>query len=638
MTRTRRSATPMGEGPWSLEHSEQVFRGLFEGSGAAMSITTMDGRFVAANPAMQRLLGRSLDELRGRDFLEVTHPDDRERNRLLVEQMLERDESSFSMEKRYLTRDGRTVTTQATISVIRDADGAAAYMTATLEDITALRDATRRAQDSASKLNATLESMTDALYVVDASWRFTYLNQRAGQLLRRDRDELVGRNIWEEFPEARHSDLYTAYTQAVATRRTVVLDAFFYPPLDVWFEVNAYPGDDGLAVYFRDITQRRAMEQQLLRTQRIESLGTLASGVAHDLNNVLAPILTAVDLLRAPGVDDETLELLDTVKASARRGADLVEQILSFARGVDDARVDVDVVYLLDDLRRIVRETFPKSIELIVDVAGELPTLQGDATQLQQVLVNLALNARDAMPNGGVLTVTARRTDVDTGRAGGNVEATTGPHVVIEVADTGVGMDASVRARAFDPFFTTKRPGAGTGLGLSTVATIVRSHGGFVELDSDPDVGSRFLVHLPVVAPPVGVDVPGEHGLQRGEGVTVLVVDDEAAVRAMTRQSLETFGYEVLDAQDGYEALDMYAEHGESIDVVLTDAVMPVADGPTIIAALRRLDPKVMIVAMSGLDEAREATVDDVTDVISKPFTTMELLEVLYRAVDIRRQ
>ncbi|MEB3337251.1 MAG: response regulator [Leptolyngbyaceae bacterium] len=387
-----------------------------------------------------------------------------------------------------------------------------------------------------------------------------------------------------------------------------------------------------------DITEKKLLEAQFLRAQRLESLGTLASGIAHDLNNVLTPILAVVQLLsiKFPNLNDQTRQMLSTLETSARRGAELVRQILSFARGVEGKRFYLQVNYLLLEIEEIIRQTLPKSIEIETNIPTDLWTISGEATQLHQVFMNLCVNARDAMPNGGTLQITAENLLIDEQYARMHLDARVGSYVVVTVTDTGMGIPPDIIHRIFDPFFTTKDVGKGTGLGLSAVLGIVKSHGGFVDVQSQVNQGSKFKVFLPAshsqsTVPSIADDLE----LLLGQQELILVVDDEAAVREITKTTLETYNYQVLTASDGIEALSIFAEHKDTIHAVLIDLMMPAMDGWAVIPLLHRLNPKVHVVAMSGMGStdaiARSQQLGS-QDFLSKPFTARELLQVLHRS------
>ena len=388
---------------------------------------------------------------------------------------------------------------------------------------------------------------------------------------------------------------------------------------------------------FQDITEHKHLEQQYLRAQRMESIGTLASGIAHDLNNVLAPILLSIGLLQQDEQDAERLETLATIEVSAKRGAAMVGRLLSFARGADGRRKDVQVPALVRDLATIVRDTFPKNIAFEDHLSPDLWALHADATQLHQVLLSLCVNARDSMPAGGRLTLTANNVVIDEAYAALNIDARIGPYVTIEVEDTGTGISREHTDQIFDPFFTTKEFGKGTGLGLATSMAIVTGHKGFMRVHSNPGTGTRFDVYLPAqttraqrASPVTAVVHP------RGQGEMVLVVDDEAGIRQIAKRTLEAFGYRALLASNGVEAIALYVQQQAEIAVVLTDMMMPLMDGTATIQELVRLNPQVRIIAASGL--APDANVAGaagarVLHFLSKPYTAETLLKAIREAL-----
>jgi PAS domain S-box-containing protein len=396
--------------------------------------------------------------------------------------------------------------------------------------------------------------------------------------------------------------------------------------------------DEGVS-FVLDLTERKKLEQQFLRAQRMESIGTLAGGIAHDLNNVLGPIMMSIELLQMKFTDPSSRELLEMISSSAQHGADMVRQVLSFARGVAGRRMELQVKHLIKDTAKIATDTFLKGIVVRADVPEGLWTIVGDPTQLHQVLLNLCVNARDAMPNGGTLTLAAENLALDAHNAGVNPEAPPGQYVLLTIQDSGSGMSPEVVERIFDPFFTTKEVGKGTGLGLSTTMGIVKSHGGFIRVYSEPGAGTTFRVYLPAQSESSAGEAELEPELPRGRGELILVVDDEMVVREITRQTLESFGYRVLLAGDGAEAVSVYTEFGAKIAVVLTDMMMPVMDGAATIEVLRRMNPEVCIVAASGLTtqgRIAHATKLGVKHFLTKPFTTETLLKTLQEMISTK--
>jgi PAS domain S-box-containing protein len=395
--------------------------------------------------------------------------------------------------------------------------------------------------------------------------------------------------------------------------------------------------DEGVC-FVLDLTERKKMEKQFLRAQRMESIGTLAGGIAHDLNNALTPIMMVIAMLGERWKDDTSRELLALMEGSARHGAELVGQVLSFARGVDGQRILVNPVHILREIQKIVRDTFPKNIQAVFNASDTLGTVTGDPTQLHQVITNLCVNARDAMPDGGLLEVTMEMVLLDEVYAGMNPDSKPGSYVAISVRDTGSGIAPDVRDRIFEPFFTTKEFGKGTGLGLSTTMAIVKSHGGFINLYSEMGKGTTFNAYLPAnLAPLTLSQAPAlKNPLPRGNGELVLVVDDEAGIRAIAQETLERFGFRALVASNGAEAVALYAEHQKEIALVLTDMAMPVMDGAATIVALRTINPEVVIIGSSGLasfESVSKAAGAPVRHFIAKPYTAQALLKVIAEAL-----
>jgi PAS domain S-box-containing protein len=386
-----------------------------------------------------------------------------------------------------------------------------------------------------------------------------------------------------------------------------------------------------------DITATKKLEGQLLRAQRMESIGTLAGGIAHDLNNLLSPILLGVQMLQLQLKQEPYDRMLSVIRMNAERSSELVKQVLSFARGVEGERIILQPRHIVREITKILQETLPKSIILDSNLADDLLPVTGDATQLHQVLMNLCVNARDAMPHGGKLVIEAENIYLDENYSRMSLEAKCGQYVIITVADTGTGMPPEIIDRIFEPFFTTKELNKGTGLGLSTAIGIVRSHGGFINVYSEVGRGTRFKIYLPAAESAAGlVEKSDTIEMQGGRGELVLIVDDEAGIREITRGALETYGYKVLTASDGTEAVALFAQQMKEIDVVLVDMMMPYMDGLATIRALKRLDDKVKIIASSGLKEnsrAIEATKLGISAFLPKPYTAEQLLNALNQAL-----
>jgi PAS domain S-box-containing protein len=387
-----------------------------------------------------------------------------------------------------------------------------------------------------------------------------------------------------------------------------------------------------------DITEQKKLESQFLRAQRLDSIGVLAGGIAHDLNNALAPILMSAQLLEMDPDAPERKHLLDSILTSAQRSADLVKQILTFASGTNGRRLPVQPHHLLEELQKILRQTLPKSIRLQIHADPEVRAISADATQLQQVLMNLCINARDAMPQGGELSVSATNAGVDESFAAVSPDAKPGTYVVITVTDNGTGMPPEISERIFDPFFTTKDVGKGTGLGLSTSLGIIRSHGGFINVYSHPNHGSCFKIYLPAVtAGSTSAETQDAlPAIIRGQNELILVVDDEPAILNLARRTLEMFGYRIVTAANGEEAVACYQQQRNEIALVMVDMMMPVLDGAGTILALAQINPDIKIIAASGLTSEgaiARRTSPAVRDFLPKPYTASRMLKAIHEVL-----
>ncbi|QSJ21149.1 response regulator [Nostoc sp. UHCC 0702] len=512
----------------------------------------------------------------------------------------------------------------------------------------ALRDR-QLAQEKISEQAALLDITTDAIYVRDLENQILYWNKGAENLYGWKAHEAWGKNASEllyneSSPEIEAGLLNVItkgkwqgeLTKTTKTGREVLVSSR-------WSLVcNAWGKPKSILTVDTDITEKKHLEAQLFRAQRLESIGTLASGIAHDLNNILTPILAGAQLLplKFPDADERTLHLLEILEINAKRGADLVKQVLSFARGVEGKHITLQIKHLIVEVAKILKETFPKFIEVAVDIPHELWMVSGDSTQLHQVLMNLCVNARDAMPHGGKLIIAAQNLFIDENYARMNLEASVGPYVVMSVSDTGVGISGEIFDRIFEPFFTTKPVGQGTGLGLSTVIGIIKSHRGFVDVVSEVGRGTCFKVYLPAVG---GMETPNTQDLSphTGHGELILVVEDEPSIQDITKTSLETHQYQILIAGDGIEAIGLYAKHAQEISAVLIDLMLPLLDGLTVIRTLKKINPEVKIVATSGLmSREKLGAVDDigVTTFLPKPYTVNELLLALQKVLNYEAQ
>ncbi len=534
---------------------------------------------------------------------------------------------------------------------VHDKDGKVVGIVVMAQDITARRLAESALRESEERFKFVARAVSDAVW----DW-----NIAAGTFWRNDgflatfgfvAGEIEpGVRSWPDriHPDER-SRVVTSIHQAIngkaeswtAEYRFQCKDGHYAPVQDRGYILRD-PNGRGVRMVggMRDLTEQKKMEAQYLRAQRMESIGTLAGGIAHDLNNVFAPVMMSIELLKYDPATDAAAPQdprYHRGQLPARRRAGPAGP--RFRRGLDGEKTIVQLRSLINDLESIISETFPRGIQIMANAPNNLWPVLGDPTQLSQILLNLAVNARDAMPAGGTLTINAANVTLDAHYAGMHPEAKTGPYVSLEVIDTGTGIPPEIRPRIFEPFFTTKGVGKGTGIGLATVHTVVKSHGGFLQVDSEMGHGTTFRVFLP--SDPVHRGTPTADpfplAIPHGQDELILVIDDEYSIRDITRQTLQAFGYRVLTARDGAEAIALYASQSQEIALVLTDMMMPVLDGAATIQVLRRINPGIRIIATSGIDSADHTArsgSSGARDFLLKPYTAQILLTRIREVLD----
>ena len=534
-------------------------------------------------------------------------------------------------------KNGELFWESASISPITDESGAITHFLSIKEDITERK----RTEEALSKSEEKFVKVFNATPVVVAlitlkEMRYLEVNEAFMEGCGYSREEIIGRTVLElgffenpgDFQQIIQKLVKQGYLRGEEFRfrtksgeeRTAILSA---DPIEIQ--------DEQCIIYScLDITERKQMEEQFLRAQRMESIGALAGGMAHDLNNILAPIMMSATMLHEKGITAEIRQqLVAGIEEAAQRGAGIVSQVLTFARGVKGRHIVLDTRVLATQIARIVKETFPKSIQFSLSVPESLWNVTGDSTQLHQVLLNLCVNARDAMPEGGTLNLSLENFEVDTTFASMVHGARPGCYVRFRLADSGIGIPKQIADRIFEPFFTTKEPGKGTGLGLSTAVGILRSHGGFLKADSEPGKGAVFQVFLPATTDAVRQNGPAEKpSIPRGHGETILVVDDEPEIVNVIEAILKQNGWAVVKAADGLEGVAAFLHHSDKIRAVVTDMVMPYLDGLGLIRSIRKLSPDLPIMVSSGYsnEQSREALSGlGVSAFLKKPFSARQL-------------
>ena len=619
----------------ALRQSQERFRQITENVADMIAVLDLEGRRLYNNPAYHNILGDP-DALRGTESFNDIHPEDRERIRALFANMVSTGIGSRT-EYRFLLADGSVRYIESHGSVIRDVAGRIGSVLVVSRDVTERLAAERRLREQA----ALLDKSRDAIIATDLEYRISYWNPSAEQLYGWTAGQATGQILPQlglgfeagRFAAAREQLFADGEWRGVFTLQA--RDGHTVQVESTWSLIRT---DDGqprsILVVDTDVTEKKKLETQLLQAQRVESIGTLTGGIAHDLNNVLAPILMGGGMLRLGVTDPADLKLVEIIIASARHGADLIRQLLIFARGAEGEHHAVQPGKLLREIEPLIRQSLPDKVQFVFSVDFDALPVMADSTQIKQVILNLALNARDAMPQGGRLTIRIRNVTVDGTWRRRMSDGKGGPYICLSVTDTGTGIPPSLLEKIFDPFFTTKEIGKGTGLGLSTVHGIVKGHGGFLKVESEVGHGTTFHIFLPaLVTRPAPATDPTLPVPARGRGETILVVDNDAGMRGIMKPLLEYHGYAVILAGDGREGLEQFRNRTGLIAAVITNLVLPQINGPALIAALRTLDPGVRIIVISGVGKAGAVPVETidppVAAVLHKPFEAAPLLAAL---------
>jgi PAS domain S-box-containing protein len=616
------------------KRNEGRFRRLVDSNAQSIMFWNTKGEITGANDAFLHLIRYTREDLEAGLLVwtEITAPEYADLDRRAMGQIAARG-ACAPYRKEFIRKDGVRVSVMI---------GGANFEDNPEEGVAFALDLTERecAAEQIAEQAALLDEAQDAIIVRDLEGKAIFWNKGAERMYGWTRQEILGLNISEilfvhpiRFAEVNALTIsegkWSGELQHLTKdKRAITIEAR-------WTLIQDKEGQPKSVLAINtDITERKKIEAQFMRAQRMESIGTLAGGIAHDLNNILAPIMMSIDILKSTPDGPQKMQLLETIEVSSQRGADIVRQVLSFARGLEGQRIEIQPAHLLKDLKSIIKDTFPKNIRLQFTIPNDKWAILGDPTQVHQILLNLCVNARDAMPNGGNLTVSVANCVLDEHYAAMHIEAKAGRYVRIDVTDSGTGIPQDILDKIFEPFFTTKEVNEGTGLGLSTVMAIVKSHEGIIDVYSELGKGTTFKVYLPAMELSVEAQklVTQQISVPRGKGETILVVDDEPSILIITSQTLQAFGYRVLTAADGAEAVAAYVEHRKDIAVVLTDMSMPVMDGAAVIRALTKINPEIRIIAASGLNangEAAKVSGVSAQHFLTKPYTAGTLLKTL---------
>ncbi len=549
------------------------------------------------------------------------------------------DGTPIDLELEIHNKSGRLLTVRCRGEVERDAHGNVVRLSGAFQDITELRRIEKEGQRLAARLTATLENMPDPFYLLDDDWKFIYLNDEATRILKRSAQDLIGKSVWAEFPELLATELHDQF-QCANRDKEPDLFQFFFPPLEHWFEVSVYPSADGMAVYFKVITERLALEEQLRQSQRLDSVGQLTGGVAHDFNNLLTVIMGNAELLvdELPDSDDRK-SLAETILNAAIGGADLIQRLLSFARRQALDPVPVNANDLIVRMNKLLRRSLGEHIEIDFIGGENLWQALADPSRLESAVLNLCINARDAMPHGGNLTIETQNVTIAQDYAEQHVEFQPGNYVIIAVSDTGAGIKPEHMQRVFEPFFTTKGPGKGTGLGLSMVYGFVKQSNGHITIYSEPGEGTTVKLFLPQIVDANAKDVNIEDPTVLPLGAEkILLVEDNDLVRQYSSSQLSALGYDVVETSSGPEALELLQKR-DDFDLLFTDIVMPGGmNGRQLADAARELHPQLLVLYTSGYTDnaiVHHGRLDPGAHLLNKPYGRAELARKIREVLDL---
>lgn len=600
-----------GASPASPTRELEALLELFPG---ALWLKDTNNRILKLNQRAAEAMGRKIAEVEGKSVAELT-PREAARSHVEDLEIIKTGRPKPSRVETTETFGGELRYTQVDKAPYWNAAGEVAGIVVMTQDITARKQTERALTTHQDGFQEVMEHIREVYWIYDlGNQQFAYLSPGFEAIWGRTCVEIYkqpGAWLQSVHPEDR-AHLAQRMAELPATEKEQTYRILRPDGTVRWIRDRSFPSraKDGngirLAGVAEDITESVELQQQFLRSQRMETIGTLAGGIAHDLNNVLTPVLLIASLIQEKATDPRDTELLVTMERSVRRGMGLIRQILLYSRGVEGRRGKLQLRLLIAEVADVARQTFPRSIKVMENPGDDLPLVWADATQIHQVLLNLCVNARDAMPRGGFLFLGSRTFKVEPEGLSGQPDASPGDYVAIRIEDTGAGIPPAILSRIFEPFFTTKEIGKGTGLGLSTVQGIVCAHGGFIQVRSTEGKGSVFEIFLPVRDTNTPSETASPFPVEPGRQELILVVDDEEAVRLALTAVLQRQNYRVLAAADGFEALELWRSQAGAVRLVVTNLTMPRLDGPALIKTLRHERADLPIIVTTGLQEDGE--------------------------------
>ncbi len=637
----------------ALCESEERFRGTFEQAAVGMAHVARDGRYLRINQKFCDIVGYTREEMLSRRFQDITHPEDLDSDLSYIQRVLAGGAETYSVEKRYIRKDGSIVWGNLTVSLVREPSGEPAYFISVLEDISDRKLGEEALRQSEKKFRNIVESspMGMHLYRLEPDGRLVFIgaNPAADRLLGLDNSQFIGKTIEEAFPPLKDSEVPSRYRLAAEKGEPWRTEQIEYEDQRIKgaFEVYAFQTSPGhMAAMFLEISRRKRAEEekekleaQLRHAQKMEAIGQLAGGVAHDFNNLLSPILGYAELLLMDlHPDDPRFGSLSEIRKAGNRAKDLTRQLLAFGRKQMIEMQVLDLGEIVSGFEKMLKRTIRENIEIQLQLQPSLGKVHADISQIELILMNLAVNAQDAMPKGGTMTLETADVLLDEESVRQHPDSQPGHYVMLAIRDTGSGIEPELLERIFEPFFTTKEKGKGTGLGLATVYGIVKQHKGEIIVDSEPGKGCAFKIYLPQVEgdaetllrTPMGLT--GNHGTEM-----VVVVEDDTTVRNLACAILREHGYRVFSAGSAEECISLFQKTGP-VDLLLTDVVMPEMNGRELSQRLVATYPKLKVLFMSGyMDDwiANHGVPAEADNFIQKPFSIQTLTKKVRQVLDI---
>jgi len=642
-----RDITERKQAEQSLRESEEKYRNILENIEEGYFEVDLAGNFTFFNDSICTMSGYSRSEVRGMNNRAYTSPETAKRMFRVFSEIYRTGKSATILDYEIIRKDGTMKTLELSASLMRDSAGQPVGFHGIVRDVTERKRADEALRESEGKYRTVLEANPDPVVVCDRESWVVYFNPAFTRVFGWTLEERLGRPLERFVPEDNQAETKVMMERLMAGESFFGLESRRYTKggqiLPVSVSGTVYRDQDGNPVgsiiNLRDITEQKQLQGQLQHAQKMEAVGTLAGGIAHDFNNLLQAVQGYAELLyRGKAKDNPDCAGLQKILNAAKRGAELTRQLLTFSRKVESRKRPLDLNYEVQEIRRLLERTVPRMIDIELHLAGDLKIVNADPVQMEQVLMNLAVNSKDAMPQGGRLFIETKNVALDAEFCKTHLGSKPGDYVMLGVSDTGHGMDSRTIAHIFEPFYTTKGPGKGTGLGLAMVYGIVKDHEGYITCHSAPAVGTTFKIYLPAVDEPAEIPEERERVIEVKRGSErILLVDDEEFIRDVAVQLLREFGYTVLTAADGEEALETYRKEHGRIDLVILDLIMPGMGGMKCLREILKINPQGRVLVASGYSAggpAREAIDAGARGYLGKPYDIDKMLTVIREVLD----